>query len=906
MKKKYLGIYTIAFLIVACIMFSWIWFWGFSITNYGDDIKQHYSLLLYLHDWYREVLYNVFVKHQWQVPMFEYTLGYGGDVVSTFSYYGILDPFYLLAAIAPVKNQEFVFWGIMIIRLYLCGCFYSWFCLRKGNDYYSTCLGAMVYCFSAFAIMSGFHQLMFLNCMFYLPIILIGTDKLFEKGTGIVFTIAIALLTLSSFYWCYMVVLLVIIYCILYYLSHYKFQLKDVCKKVMLFLAYGILGFMLAGIILVPAVRTLMQSARLSADVVVPGLYNFKYYCELLSHFFTYERNYSTYLGYIPIALVAIFVLFIQPNNKFIKIGFIILTLCFCIPYMGHVFNGFGYVSNRWGFGFSFLVAYIVTITYPQLLKLSQKEKMQLVCCTIVWSILSIINRFSRTEWALTMLVIMFIYVMLIVMDDLIIKRHFQKIIVIIMLISVWMNATYVYSYKEGNDLESSRIQLGEVYNEVVTESPLTLIGKEKDESTCRFDSESDVVEGNQYFVHGLGSARTYYSMGNAVIGEAHKAYGVLSPMTYSYNGLDGRSILEGLAGIKYYTIKNGSEAYKPYGFDELVRTKVIKGIEYSVYKNKYALPLAYAYQNMIDEATWEKMNFADKQETMLDSAVLENVNSVNGLKSSTLNFTNTGMKYDLTASDGITIEKNRIKVIEPNASITLTFNGVKDSETYVSINGLNYKWSYPGDDSPSNRYEKYKRNIDIENSDPTTMLNIIANGSNGIMRAITYFTPECEFYCGIDSFFCNLGYSNEPLTSITLTFPSTGEYTYDDIGVYCQPMESYRNKIENLQKHALKDIYMKGNVFKAKSNENEDSVICVALPYSDGWKAYVDGKETQIQKCNGMWIGVNVDKGKHQIVLKYRTPGLKEGIAISMLGLILLVVISIVGGWRRIKTWND
>ena len=112
-------------------MFSWIWFWGFSITQYGDDIKQHYSLLLYLHDWYREVLYNVFVKHQWQVPMFEYTLGYGGDVVSTFSYYGILDPFYLLAAIVPVKNQEFVFWGIMIIRLYLCGFFYSWFCLRK-------------------------------------------------------------------------------------------------------------------------------------------------------------------------------------------------------------------------------------------------------------------------------------------------------------------------------------------------------------------------------------------------------------------------------------------------------------------------------------------------------------------------------------------------------------------------------------------------------------------------------------------------------------------------------------------------------------------------------------------------------------------------------------------------------
>ena len=58
--------------------------------------------------------------------------------------------------------------------------------------------------------------------------------------------------------------------------------------------------------------------------------------------------------------------------------------------------------------------------------------------------------------------------------------------------------------------------------------------------------------------------------------------------------------------------------------------------------------------------------------------------------------------------------------------------------------------------------------------------------------------------------------------------------------------------------------------------------MVCAAIPYSTGWKAAVDGKETKVYQANGMYMGVAVGKGSHKIELRYTTPGLTAGIFIS------------------------
>lgn len=67
------------------------------------------------------------------------------------------------------------------------------------------------------------------------------------------------------------------------------------------------------------------------------------------------------------------------------------------------------------------------------------------------------------------------------------------------------------------------------------------------------------------------------------------------------------------------------------------------------------------------------------------------------------------------------------------------------------------------------------------------------------------------------------------------------------------------------------------------------DGWVFVAIPYEDGWKAYVDGKKTEILQADIGFSAIRVEKGNHEITFRYQTPYLKEGIIVSCVGVMLL-----------------
>lgn len=58
--------------------------------------------------------------------------------------------------------------------------------------------------------------------------------------------------------------------------------------------------------------------------------------------------------------------------------------------------------------------------------------------------------------------------------------------------------------------------------------------------------------------------------------------------------------------------------------------------------------------------------------------------------------------------------------------------------------------------------------------------------------------------------------------------------------------------------------------------------LLHLAIPYSKGWRAYVDGRETKLYRANVMYMALDVDAGRHSVRLAYHTPWLKEGMYIS------------------------
>ena len=55
--------------------------------------------------------------------------------------------------------------------------------------------------------------------------------------------------------------------------------------------------------------------------------------------------------------------------------------------------------------------------------------------------------------------------------------------------------------------------------------------------------------------------------------------------------------------------------------------------------------------------------------------------------------------------------------------------------------------------------------------------------------------------------------------------------------------------------------------------------------------KVYVDGKEIEYFKIYNAFIGINLDKGDHQIKMIYISPYIKEGIILSISGIILTII---------------
>lgn len=78
---------------------------------------------------------------------------------------------------------------------------------------------------------------------------------------------------------------------------------------------------------------------------------------------------------------------------------------------------------------------------------------------------------------------------------------------------------------------------------------------------------------------------------------------------------------------------------------------------------------------------------------------------------------------------------------------------------------------------------------------------------------------------------------------------------------------------------------------------------------YPAGWKAYIDGQETEIYKTNYLFRSIVVPKGKHKVEFKFEPETYYTGKKITLAGNIILILIfgTAIGGifwkWKKINS---
>ena len=78
---------------------------------------------------------------------------------------------------------------------------------------------------------------------------------------------------------------------------------------------------------------------------------------------------------------------------------------------------------------------------------------------------------------------------------------------------------------------------------------------------------------------------------------------------------------------------------------------------------------------------------------------------------------------------------------------------------------------------------------------------------------------------------------------------------------------------------------------FRSVIELERPQLIFFSVPYSSGWSAEVNGIKTDIERVDHGFMAVRAETGKNNIVFRYRTPYLREGIIISVCAAAVLIL---------------
>lgn len=864
-----------------------------------DGISQHYIALSYYGRYLRELVTNFFETWELTIPLYDTSIGMGGDVIQTLSYYVIGDPLTLTSALVPSKYTEILYNFLIVLRLYLAGLSFSALALyfNKNNRFY-TLIASMLYVFSSYSLFASVRHPYFSNPMIYFPLIILGAEKIFSGKKPWLYIISVALAGLSNFYFFYMICFLTLIYASIRVFSFVpKGERKRILYFVSKFIIYTVLALMIASVLLIPNLSTTLASGRLDkASSNFMLLYPKDYYKVFVSSFAaSYPYDYWTLNGLLPISLFAIFIMFRNPNkNKTQIVFFSICILFMLVPVFGSFLNGMAYVTNRWIWAYCLLVALICAKNLPNIVYIKKKDWITITVIFAIYSLIGYICSLDKKFFTTAIIGIFSSLVVLLVINYFIKNKRTASTLTkfSILILSLLQLGQFAYDLYDRNNYTITFVKNRQALNNSLNAqgNPVSNLSN----TFYRYEDFFNNDRSRQYnaaLLNGGHSTDCYFSLASDYWFELLNSVGDKTILIQNTQGVDNRTILGALSNIKYFTVDEGkSKGVLPYGYTEkpiftknlmnsqLYRSSTASTLKsnettYEYYENENFLPFGYTYNSYITRSQYNSLSYADRQKALLYNAVVEDSNTTNiGLKTGSFQESSNPLDIEISCND-IELDNKIDLTIKSKTTIDIFINNAsKDCETYVVLKNLEYTHN--------------NKKIASSASYPTiTMLST--------EKTLYVYPPEYTYYPGIKDYSVNMGYYNEAPSHIAITLPSEGNYSFE-IEVVQLDLSGYEKQISELGKEHLENVIFSNNKITGSINVSENKLLCLSLPYSKGWTAYVDGKETEIL-CTGIaFMGIELEEGYHTVEFKYCTPYLKTSGFITIMGIAILTILII------------
>lgn len=652
-RLRYFLIYTILYLILAGLLVLFFKLQNRSLVYHADAWRQHLRALAYYGKWLRGNLWHLLHDHSLTSQAWSFGLGYGSDVLTTLHYYCIGEPLTALTVFVPERFTKYYFEFLILLRPYLAGLSFSAYaeytigrkqlhgtgsCTTTGSGSFPILCGALCYVFSGTVLYLGMLHPFFVTPMIYLPLLLLGVEKVLRERKPRIFLVTVWLAALSNFYFFYMLALMTAVYALVRVIARTRGEqairnagagnagagqthrrncaswIPEALRRLLQLLGYATAGTMAAGAVLIPILVQFQSDPRNATSYGVPLFYEKEYYSELLKNAVTFINHplYDTELCLSVVCIAAVITLFFLRGHGQLKLAVIGAAVMLCLPAAGYMMNGGSYVINRWTFAVEFLFSFVLTV---------------------FWSDEQVRFRGKNIGRGLAFLLV---------------------------LVTIALNIVigYVRIPAGENGGSGQNGFPSEFADEQTAEEYMTAAGRNESAAVTQYAEETEAPAFYRYTGRDLtynagtqtqtSSTQFCWSLANGSVADFFKALGVNEEQNFSYTGLDDRTALEALAGVKYYTIAYDNDYEKqfvPYGFADCGTVEAWNSAEslqeksgavygddswepvvptYHIYQNTFALPIGYTYTGFVSRSAFDAMDLTKRQEALLQGVVLE------------------------------------------------------------------------------------------------------------------------------------------------------------------------------------------------------------------------------------------------------------------------------------------
>lgn len=802
--------------------------------------------------------------------LYTWEIGGGMNFIAIMAYY-LASPANILTLIWP-SNMADITDFFIVVKMGLAGFSMTYFLTKRfGKEGATPVAFGMAYALSAYFAAFSWN-IMWLDCMWLLPFIILGLEKLVREGKALMYCIALGLGIFSNYY----IGIMLCLFSVCYYI--YLFAVTEIPGKEDTFKSkafarlkltgryalYSLISGGLAMVVILPEYFNLMLTK--SADTTFPTEIT-----EYFSLIYTFFRSLIT----IPVAdlnfyhdpnvyaSVAVFIvipLFWLCKNISIKervaktIFMLFMLLSFNINILDYIWHGFHFPNSlpcRQSFLYIFL---ILTMGYEAAMHIKDFKYKHIIGATggaIALLLLfeqifdkDKIEMFTKPTTSITMVRVVFLSITFIV---------------------IYAFIMCLYKYKPQMKGFFAYLMILALFCELTLNMNHTSIPSSSDRTGYYAEKEpiarlNEIAE-KQSKKEGVGFYRSEMKEHDTRNNGAR----------YNYNSISTFSSVSSAAIQDYYAkigMQTSFNAYSYLGHTPL--TAAMFAVKYEFAKSEPSIPKD---MTRIDKTSQLPTSNANGQASTGDMGLYEYN------KTLPLGFvidSGTMSSWDLDTGNPFVCQNSFVK--SSTGLDKQIFHQLKSGESSGKfIAEYNLEASDNFQDTGSNTVDAYF-------FCQTEAENLTATVSGKTEKT-------CSFSATNQNYICHVG-EIERGSKVEITGGDSKEVT--TCYAYAFDEDAWQEAFDVLNSQPLKVTEWEDTKITGTVDATNAGLLYTSIPYEEGWTIYLDGNEVEPGKiCKDSLIGISVTPGKHKVEFSYCPKGFVPGLIISLVSLIVLVLIA-------------